>query len=172
MITHSIRLALTRDLCFQEVLDSACECFEEFLPPNWETHTLDLQHEISEGRWAVIHPSLFEEAAEGARPQFGEIKLRVRPPRNQRASRNENNGERDFSWPMNCIYRIQLEWLPRRLQLLALVQPSRLPPMIQQWHKQQQSKLQDFSVSHSYSKTPSHQFQLLATMPGAIDAAK
>lgn len=76
---------------YKEVLDSACECFEEFLPPNWETYVLDLQHEISEGRWAVIHPSLFEEAAEGARPQFEEIKLRVRPPRNQRPTRIQIN---------------------------------------------------------------------------------
>ncbi|KAG9126284.1 hypothetical protein FRC07_004095 [Ceratobasidium sp. 392] len=68
---------------YKDALDTACECFEEYLPQNWEIYTIELQHLIGEDRWAVIHPSVFSEVAARIAAQSGEIRLRVRPMRNQ-----------------------------------------------------------------------------------------
>ncbi|KAG8726980.1 hypothetical protein FRC12_022894, partial [Ceratobasidium sp. 428] len=68
---------------YKDALDSACECFEDWLPQNWEAHTIELQHSIGEGRWAVIHPSVFGELAARAATQSGEIRLQIRAARNQ-----------------------------------------------------------------------------------------
>jgi hypothetical protein len=95
---------------FQNILDSACQCFEEYLPPNWETYITDLQHEIKEGHWAVIHPRIFAEmAADVAR--LGDIRLRIRQARTQNVNRGENNGmfpvgDRLFisSWDSKPLY--------------------------------------------------------------------
>ncbi|KAG8722908.1 hypothetical protein FRC08_000008 [Ceratobasidium sp. 394] len=76
---------------YKDALDSACECFEEYLPQNWETYIIELQHAIGEGRWAVIHPSVFSEIATRIVAQSGEIRLRIRPARNQSRHNTGNN---------------------------------------------------------------------------------
>ncbi|KAG9078123.1 hypothetical protein FS749_009920 [Ceratobasidium sp. UAMH 11750] len=62
---------------YKDILDSACECFEEYLPPNWKSCTVDLQHEIKARQWAVIHPGVFSKMATDAF-RLGEIRLRIR----------------------------------------------------------------------------------------------
>ncbi|ELU44846.1 ZZ domain-containing protein [Rhizoctonia solani AG-1 IA] len=42
---------------YKEVLEYSRQCFEEYLPNNPK---LELKHEIGDGRWASIHPRLFD----------------------------------------------------------------------------------------------------------------
>ncbi|QRV85991.1 hypothetical protein RhiJN_14009 [Ceratobasidium sp. AG-Ba] len=70
---------------YNEVINSACECFEEYLPPDWRRCTVDLQHELRDGQWAIIHPRALVSMAKDI-PLLGEIRLRVR----QKVAHSEN----------------------------------------------------------------------------------
>ncbi|KAG8752723.1 hypothetical protein FRC12_011816 [Ceratobasidium sp. 428] len=80
---------------YNDVVSSACSCFEEYLPPNWESCTVDLQHEIKPGQWATIHPGVFAETTD----TLGEIKLRVRQARNQNVNREQTRNILDPRQP-------------------------------------------------------------------------
>ncbi|KAJ1309743.1 hypothetical protein OPQ81_006508 [Rhizoctonia solani] len=70
---------------YQEVLEDARQCFEGYLPNN---PTLELKHEIDEGRWASIHPRLFGDLVQNSR--LKEVKLSVRQiPRSETGSSND-----------------------------------------------------------------------------------
>jgi hypothetical protein len=75
----------------QEVLDDACQCFEEYLPDNVGAYKLELKHKIGEGRWATIHPRVFTDLVDNA--QEGEFMLSIRPARNLGSNGPNNNGK-------------------------------------------------------------------------------
>ncbi|CAE6405618.1 unnamed protein product [Rhizoctonia solani] len=71
---------------YEEVLEDARQCFEEYLPNNPK---LELKHEIGEGRWASIHPRLFGGLVQNSR--IKELKLSVRQTTRSGSGSGANN---------------------------------------------------------------------------------
>ncbi|CUA71599.1 hypothetical protein RSOLAG22IIIB_09688 [Rhizoctonia solani] len=88
---------------YEEVLEDARQCFEEYLPNNPK---LELKHEIGEGRWASIHPRLFGDLVQNSR--IKELRLGVRQttrsgsgsgPNNAGSSASRNTSRRSSTMP-------------------------------------------------------------------------
>ncbi|CAE7190491.1 unnamed protein product [Rhizoctonia solani] len=78
---------------YQEVLDYACQCFEEVLPVNSDQYRFELRHEISKGCWASIHPRVFADLVN--RSQIGELMLSARMARSRGSQGTQNNAIHD-----------------------------------------------------------------------------